>query len=51
VGNGSFNANAATQWAAAGANIIGGCCRVSPADIAEIKRSGPRASGTPARCR
>ncbi|SBS79521.1 Homocysteine S-methyltransferase [uncultured Mycobacterium sp.] len=51
VGNGSFNANAATQWAAAGANIIGGCCRVRPADIAEIKRSGPRASGTPGRCR
>ena len=51
VGNGSFNANAATQWAAAGANIIGGCCRVGPADIAEIKRSGPKASGTPGRCR
>ncbi|WP_246228131.1 homocysteine S-methyltransferase [Mycolicibacterium helvum] len=36
---GHFNANAAAQWAAAGANIIGGCCRVSPADIAAIKLS------------
>ena len=42
TGTGAFDANAATQWAAAGANIIGGCCRVSPADIADIKRSGPR---------
>ena len=40
VGAGRFDANAATQWAAAGANIIGGCCRVSPADIAAIKRFG-----------
>jgi homocysteine S-methyltransferase len=39
VGASHFNANAATQWAAAGANIIGGCCRVSPADIAAIKLS------------
>jgi homocysteine S-methyltransferase len=39
VGVSHFNANAATQWAAAGANIIGGCCRVSPADIAAIKLS------------
>jgi homocysteine S-methyltransferase len=26
------------QWTAAGAAIIGGCCRVRPADIAEIAR-------------
>ena len=39
MGTGRFDANAATQWAAAGANIIGGCCRVSPADIAAIKLS------------
>ena len=26
------------QWIAAGAAIIGGCCRVRPADIAEIAR-------------
>jgi homocysteine S-methyltransferase len=24
------------QWAAAGARVIGGCCRVRPADIAEL---------------
>jgi homocysteine S-methyltransferase len=24
------------RWAAEGARIIGGCCRVGPADIAEI---------------
>lgn len=27
----------AEEWFAEGANIIGGCCRTSPADIAEIK--------------
>jgi len=27
------------QWIAAGASIIGGCCRVRPADIAEIART------------
>lgn len=48
VGSGAFDANAATRWAAAGANIIGGCCRVSPADIAAIRRSELKASGTPA---
>jgi homocysteine S-methyltransferase len=26
----------APQWAAGGARIVGGCCRVTPADIAEI---------------
>jgi homocysteine S-methyltransferase len=31
-----FSAQLATQWAAAGARIIGGCCRVGPADIAEV---------------
>jgi homocysteine S-methyltransferase len=51
TGSGAFDANAATRWAAAGANIIGGCCRVSPADIAAIRRSGPTASGTPEPCR
>jgi homocysteine S-methyltransferase len=31
-----FSARLAAQWAAAGARIIGGCCRVGPADIAEL---------------
>lgn len=36
TGTGCLDANAAAQWAAAGANIIGGCCRVRPAQIAAI---------------
>ncbi|MGH3396739.1 MAG: homocysteine S-methyltransferase family protein, partial [Streptosporangiaceae bacterium] len=27
------------QWLAAGAAVIGGCCRVGPAGIAEIART------------
>jgi homocysteine S-methyltransferase len=30
----------APQWVANGARIIGGCCRVTPSDIAEISRLG-----------
>ena len=30
---------AATEWLAAGANIIGGCCGTSPAHLAEISRA------------
>jgi homocysteine S-methyltransferase len=33
------------QWVAAGARIVGGCCRVRPADIAEIARSVGKGSG------
>jgi homocysteine S-methyltransferase len=36
----SFSAELAAQWAAGGARIIGGCCRVRPADIAAVCRSG-----------
>lgn len=36
VGPRTFSAALATQWVAAGASIIGGCCRVGPADIAEV---------------
>jgi homocysteine S-methyltransferase len=38
----SFSVQLATQWAAAGARIIGGCCRVGPADIeaiADVRRA------------
>ncbi|OYV24291.1 MAG: hypothetical protein B7W97_00105 [Mycobacterium sp. 20-66-4] len=31
-----YTAHLARQWAAAGARIVGGCCRVRPADIAEV---------------
>ncbi len=36
AGRSSFSAALAPQWAAAGARIIGGCCRVRPADIAAV---------------
>jgi homocysteine S-methyltransferase len=32
-------ARQATQWVAAGARIVGGCCRVTPADIAVISQA------------
>jgi homocysteine S-methyltransferase len=36
VGPSRFSAQLAAQWIAAGARIVGGCCRVGPADIASI---------------
>lgn len=39
VGPVSYSAEQAQQWAAAGARIIGGCCRVGPADIAALSRA------------
>lgn len=36
VGPKTFSARFAAQWVAAGARIVGGCCRVGPADIAAI---------------
>ena len=36
VGPSRFSARLAVQWAAAGARVIGGCCRVRPTDIAEL---------------
>jgi homocysteine S-methyltransferase len=33
-----FSAALAGQWVAAGARIVGGCCRVRPADIADVAR-------------
>jgi len=39
VGQARWSADLAPQWVAAGASIIGGCCRVHPADIAEIARA------------
>jgi homocysteine S-methyltransferase len=29
----------APRWVASGARVIGGCCRVTPADIAQIARA------------
>ncbi|HEY9305418.1 MAG TPA: homocysteine S-methyltransferase, partial [Mycobacterium sp.] len=36
VGPQRFSPTLAVQWAAAGARVIGGCCRVRPSDIAEL---------------
>jgi homocysteine S-methyltransferase len=38
-GTSSWSTELVPQWVAAGANIVGGCCRVRPADIAEIART------------
>jgi homocysteine S-methyltransferase len=34
-----FSARLAAEWVAAGARIVGGCCRVGPADIAAVHRA------------
>ncbi|HEU4363411.1 MAG TPA: homocysteine S-methyltransferase [Mycobacterium sp.] len=36
AGRSHFSTELVTQWIAAGARIVGGCCRVRPADIAEL---------------
>jgi homocysteine S-methyltransferase len=36
VGSSRFSPRSAAQWRAAGARVIGGCCRVRPADIAGL---------------
>lgn len=39
VGPSSYSASQAQQWVADGARIVGGCCRVLPADIALLHRA------------
>jgi homocysteine S-methyltransferase len=39
TGRSRFSAQLATQWVAAGARIVGGCCRVRPTDIAAVRRA------------
>lgn len=39
TGPSRFGADLAAQWIAAGARIVGGCCRVGPGDIAAIRRA------------
>jgi homocysteine S-methyltransferase len=39
IGKSHFSARPAAQWVAAGARIVGGCCRVRPDDIAAIARA------------
>lgn len=36
AGTGRFSAGLARRWVAAGARIVGGCCRVRPSDIAQV---------------
>jgi homocysteine S-methyltransferase len=36
AGQGSFDLELATTWVGAGARLVGGCCRVGPADIARL---------------
>lgn len=43
IGRPSFSAELASQWIAAGARIVGGCCRVGPTEIAQVAASNPRA--------
>jgi homocysteine S-methyltransferase len=38
IGPSRFSAQRASQWVSAGARIVGGCCRVRPADIAELAK-------------
>jgi homocysteine S-methyltransferase len=39
VGSPGFSPDLARQWRAAGAQLVGGCCRVTPADIATLTRA------------
>lgn len=39
VGRRTFSTGLAAQWVSAGARIVGGCCRVGPADIAALHRA------------
>jgi homocysteine S-methyltransferase len=36
VGASQFSPQLAAQWVSAGARVVGGCCRVRPADIADL---------------
>ncbi len=38
IGRAAWSADLALRWVAAGASIIGGCCRVRPADIEALAR-------------
>jgi homocysteine S-methyltransferase len=39
TGKSRFSAELASQWISTGARIVGGCCRVGPADITELHRT------------
>jgi homocysteine S-methyltransferase len=37
IGGGTFDAARVTEWVGAGARLVGGCCRVGPGEIAELR--------------
>ncbi len=41
AGQSTFGPEHAAVWVAAGARLVGGCCRVGPAAISELARSAP----------
>ena len=43
AGRSRYSAGQSRQWIAAGANVVGGCCRVRPADIAVIAQAAASA--------
>ena len=47
TGRSGYPAAQPRQWIAAGATIVGGCCRVRPADIAEIAQAARGAARLP----
>jgi homocysteine S-methyltransferase len=36
TGDSAFDAGAVADWLAAGARLVGGCCRVGPSDVAAV---------------
>jgi homocysteine S-methyltransferase len=51
TGRSRYGAGQPRQWIAAGASIVGGCCRVTPADIAVIAQAAAEDAGPGARSR
>ena len=47
AGRSRYSAGQPRQWIAAGANVVGGCCRVRPADIAVIAQAAASAGQAP----
>ncbi|WP_431768035.1 homocysteine S-methyltransferase [Mycobacterium mantenii] len=43
IGPSRFSTDLGAQWIAAGARIVGGCCRIGPADVAALAAVVPRA--------
>lgn len=45
TGESAFDAGAVASWLAAGARLVGGCCRVGPDDIARVSAEVGQGSG------